>query len=72
MQAFQFYSPVKILFGKDTYLQVGQICEKFGKRALIVTTKGTNRRSPLIKNIQNKLKALDIHEFRTSTSFKVD
>lgn len=63
MNDFQFYSPVKVLFGEGTYLQVGQVCKKLGKRALIVTTRGTSQRSPLIKNIQRKLKAANINSY---------
>lgn len=63
MYNFQFYSPVKILFGVGISLQVDEVCKNFGKRALIVTTAGTNRRSSLIRSIQKQLKAVNIYSY---------
>lgn len=63
MNDFQFYSPVKVLFGEDVYLRIGETCKNLGVRALIVTTKGTNQRTSLIRNIQKKLKAVNISSY---------
>ncbi len=63
MTDFQFYSPVKVLFGEDIYLKVGEACKNLGERALIVTTKGTSQRTSLVRNIQKKLKAVNINSY---------
>ena len=30
MEAFQYYTPTKVIFGKDTHKQVGQVIRSYG------------------------------------------
>ena len=55
MEAFQYYTPTKVIFGKDTHKQVGQVIRSYGFHKVLFTTvparssapASTTRLSPL-------------------------
>jgi Alcohol dehydrogenase, class IV len=56
MNNFEFYNPVKIVFGAGEVKRIGEISAEFGKKALIVTYQDTQYFGNLIENIENSLK----------------
>lgn len=49
MDAFNFYMPVDIRFGKGRIAQLGELAASFGKRAMLVTTPWIEAQRPLFE-----------------------
>ena len=57
MQAFSFYCPTRILFGRDTERQVGEQVKAFGgTKALIVYGGQSARKSGLLDRVETALR----------------
>lgn len=53
MHSFVYYSPTKVVFGKDTQRQVAQLAREFGaSRVMIVYGSGSVVRSGLLAEIE--------------------
>lgn len=57
MQKFEFYNPVRILFGPGEFSRLGEQAEKHGKRVLLVKTEGPLEGLGVYKKAENSLKA---------------
>ncbi|HBQ63909.1 MAG TPA: NADH-dependent alcohol dehydrogenase [Clostridiales bacterium] len=55
MQNFDFLSPTRIIFGKDTIQKTGMEVSKYGKKALVVTGSGSIRRSGVYDTVTASL-----------------
>lgn len=56
MKDFTFYNPTKYVFGKDTHLQAGKLCQEFGAtRVLLVYGGQSAKKSGLLDKIQDIL-----------------
>ncbi len=53
---FNYYLPVNLIFGRSVILQAGSQTAKYGKRALIVTGRGSTRKSGLLDKCISLLK----------------
>lgn len=61
---FNFVSPTKIFFGKEKEKQIGDICEEFSfKKVLIVIGKSSVKQSGLLDLVTTELKAKNIKYF---------
>ena len=61
MLNFEFCSPTKFVFGKDTQMQVGSLVkEAGGTRALIVYGGGSVKRSGLLNQVKASLEAAGV------------
>lgn len=61
MFGFQYYTPTKVVFGKDTELQTAQLIQKFGgKKVLIHYGGGSVIRSGLMKRVTDVLEQAGI------------
>jgi alcohol dehydrogenase YqhD (iron-dependent ADH family) len=56
MKDFTFHIPTKIIFGKETVSQVGDIAKAFGKRALLVYGKSSIKRNGVYDTVIGSLK----------------
>lgn len=52
---FDYYMPVKLLFGAKKVLNVGEIAKQYGKKALIVTGKNSTKRTGLLDKVKTYL-----------------
>lgn len=60
MENFEFYAPTRMIFGKDTHLQVGKIIKEYGFKKVLVHFGGNSaRKSGLLDTV---LEALDREE----------
>ncbi len=55
MENFEYYMPVKVIFGKDTETQVGAEVKRFGKKVLLHYGGGSIKRSGLYDKIVESL-----------------
>ena len=61
MQAFEHYTPTRVVFGKNTELKVGRLVKEFGgSRVFIVYGGGSVVRSGLLERVIKQLEAEDI------------
>lgn len=57
MRSFEYYSPTKVIFGKDTHRQAGSILKEYGaKKVLILYGSGSVIRSGVLDQIEESLK----------------
>ena len=57
MDNFEFYAPTRMIFGKDTHLQVGKIIKEYGFKKVLVHFGGNSaKKSGLLDTV---LQALD-------------
>lgn len=65
MENFVFWNPTKIVFGKDTVLQIGRETQKFGKKVLLVYGKSSIKKSGVYDKVLNSLHEakLDVVDF---------
>ncbi|MBR5296198.1 MAG: iron-containing alcohol dehydrogenase, partial [Clostridia bacterium] len=57
MEKFEYFNPVKVVFGEGTLSQVGKYAALYGKKALLVTYENCTYFSEVIENIHTCLKA---------------
>lgn len=58
MEQFKYYAPTQILFGKDTEIQVGELCKSHGATKVLVHFGGASaQKSGLLDRIFQSLKA---------------
>lgn len=60
MQNFEFYSPTKIVFGKNILKDIGNTAKEFGTKALLVYGKNSIKRNGLYNQITSLLKEAGI------------
>jgi len=60
LQNFQFHLPTKVHFGQKAVENIGQETRKLGKRALIVTGKGSARKTGVLQRVEDSLKRAKI------------
>lgn len=60
MQALQFFLPTKVHFGQKVVESIGQETRKLGKRALVVTGKGSARRTGTLQRVENSLRRAQV------------
>lgn len=61
MDKFKFYAPTEIIFGKDTEVQVGDLCKKYGAHKVLIHFGGQSAvKSGLIQRICSSLEAAKI------------
>lgn len=51
MRSFAYYQPTEIRFGQGRLAEVGELVARYGKRCLIVTTKGTAYLRPVLERV---------------------
>lgn len=67
MNNFLFYSPTKIVFGKDSHLQIGQIINDYGYRSvLLVYGSSSLKSSGVLDEIKTSLSSYNIRVFELS------
>lgn len=58
MENFEFYTPTRMIFGKDTHLQVGKIVKEYGFRKVLVHFGGASaQKTGLLDAVLDALKA---------------
>ena len=58
MKNFEFFAPTRVIFGKDTHLQVGKLVKEYGgKKVLVHYGGGSAKKSGLLDLIQEALEA---------------
>lgn len=57
MEAFEYYNPVKVIFGEGMLAKVGEIAKEHGKRALILTYEEYGFFAGVLDTIHSSLKA---------------
>lgn len=61
MENFRYWAPTQYVFGRDTENQVGQLTASTGcRKVMIVSGKGSARRSGLLDRVESSLKAAGI------------
>jgi alcohol dehydrogenase YqhD (iron-dependent ADH family) len=60
MDKFEFYNPVRIVFGVGELSRVGEEAKKLGKKALLVTYKDHRYLDPAIQQVQSLLHAAGV------------
>ncbi len=56
MNSFEFYNPTRILFGTGNIQSVGKVTAEYGKKALIVTTRGSVEKLGILDTVKKQLK----------------
>ena len=46
MENFEFFTPTRMIFGKNTHQQVGKIVKEYGFKKVLVHFGGSSARSP--------------------------
>ncbi|MDD3625807.1 MAG: iron-containing alcohol dehydrogenase [bacterium] len=59
-EIFQFYLPVKIIFGKDSFLKIGDHVSVYGKKALIITNRFWLKERKILKHLSDELNRVKI------------
>lgn len=62
MEAFEFFTPTKVIFGRGTLTQVAEEAKKLGNRGLVVTDKGLLS-TGLVEKVTDCLKAADMEYY---------
>lgn len=61
MRGFEYHTPTRVIFGKDTHLQAGSLLKEYGcKKALIHYGKSSASSSGLLDEIKNSLREADV------------
>ena len=61
MRNFEYYTPTRIIFGKDTHLQAGSLLKEYGARKILIHYGGQSAiRSGLIDEVTSNLKEAGI------------
>lgn len=60
MEGFKFYMPTNVLYGKDIIKEKGSLILGYGKKAFIVTGKGSSKRNGSLNDIVELLKENNI------------
>ena len=61
MENFEFFTPTRMIFGKDTHLQVGTIVKEYGFKKVLVHFGGASaRKTGLLDTVLDALKAQGI------------
>ncbi|MBD3292847.1 MAG: iron-containing alcohol dehydrogenase [Armatimonadia bacterium] len=55
MDTFEFFNPVRLVFGQGTFDQIGERSREFGSRALLVTGQASARKSGLLDRALDSL-----------------
>jgi alcohol dehydrogenase len=55
MRNFELYNPTKIVFGNGTISRIGEVTAKYGKKALLVSTRGSIKRLGLFDKVKKTL-----------------
>lgn len=63
MQNFFFHNPTKIIFGKDTIIQIGHETSKYGKKALLVYGQESIKKNGIYEQVTTSLKESGIEVF---------
>ena len=66
MNAFSFYNPVKLIFGKDQLAAVKKELPKFGKKVLVVYGGGSIKKNGLYDEVMQTLAEADLEIFEMS------
>ena len=61
---FEYYVPVKLVFGQGAVNRAGEMVSQYGKKALIVTTGDFFKESGLIDRLQGILKESGVESLR--------
>jgi alcohol dehydrogenase YqhD (iron-dependent ADH family) len=61
MPEFKSYNPVRVVFGRNTLNQIGELSKGYGKKAMVVTTGKLFVDTGLIARIQKLLKESGIN-----------
>lgn len=56
MRSFEFYNPTKIIFGNGTIEKTGAAASRWGKKALIVTSRGSVKKLGIVDRVRQSLK----------------
>ena len=57
---FEYYNPVKVLFGEDKISEIGKVTANYGKRAMLVSYENVSFFSALIDDIHQRLAECDV------------
>ena len=58
MESFEFYTPTRLIFGKDTHLQVGKLVKEYGFHKVLVHFGGASaKKSGLLDAVTGALEA---------------
>ena len=60
LRNFEFYLPTKVYFGQKVLENVGRETKRLGRKALIVTGKGSARRTGILQRVEDSLKRAKI------------
>ena len=57
MNNFEFYNPTRIIFGAGSLDKIGSVACRYGKKALVVTTRGSVQRLGILGRVKRSLDA---------------
>lgn len=60
---FDYFMPVKLLFGPGKVSKIGEVTKTYGKKALIVTGRNSTKKTGLLNRVIDLLKKEDIEAF---------
>ena len=61
MQSFEYYTPTKVIFGKDKENEIGKVVKGYGaNRVFIVYGGGSVKKSGLLDRVEEALKKKNI------------
>ena len=63
MNAFSFYNPVKLIFGKDQLLKLKGELSLYGKKVLVVYGGGSIKKNGLYDSVMTELKETGMEVF---------
>jgi alcohol dehydrogenase YqhD (iron-dependent ADH family) len=63
MENFNIYNPVKLHFGKESYMDIAKNMEKYGKRVLLIYGKSSIQKIGLYDKVLNLLSDFEIFEY---------
>lgn len=63
MNDFTFKNPTKIIFGKDSHLQLAEELNGYGKKVMLIFGKNSAKKSGVYSKVLDQLKDLEIKEF---------
>jgi hypothetical protein len=66
MNNFEFYNPTRILFGPGQISQTGRYAARYGKRALIVTTRNAVKKLGILDKVRGLLESEGLIVFELS------
>ena len=64
MRSFEYYTPTKVIFGKDTHLKIGEILKDYNCHKILIHYGGKSAvKSGLIDDIKKWAELFQIHVF---------